>query len=58
MKLMKNNNQISIYIVDYDPLVLCGLKSIINMENDLQVCGEAVEIKKAIKDIKLLNPNL
>ena len=28
------------------------------MENDLQVCGEATEIKKAIKDIKLLNPNL
>ncbi|MCK9996712.1 MAG: response regulator transcription factor, partial [Candidatus Krumholzibacteria bacterium] len=45
-------------IVDDHPLVRSGIQSIIQMESDLTVCGEAEDHDEAMKAIAKLGPDL
>jgi DNA-binding NarL/FixJ family response regulator len=47
-----------IIIVDDHPIVRQGLKTIIEEENDLEVCGETGNANEAIRMISKLNPDL
>jgi DNA-binding NarL/FixJ family response regulator len=46
-----------ILIVDDHPLILKGLKQMIDEERDLTVCGEASDVNSAMKKISELNPH-
>jgi len=52
------NSKKRIFIADNNPIVLEGLKMIINHEKDLEVCGEADEGWEAIKSISELKPDV
>lgn len=47
-----------IFVVEDHPVFCEGLVRLINAENDLMVCGEAGDGKKAVKDISQLRPDL
>ncbi len=55
---MNENDKSTIFIVDDHPIIRYGLKSIINLDTGLIVCGEAGEGSSALRGIKLLNPDL
>lgn len=46
-----------ILIVDDHPLIVKGLKQMIDEEKDLTVCGEANDVNSAMKKISELNPH-
>lgn len=47
-----------ILLVDDHPIVLQGLKQLINQEKDLMVCGEAADSNGALKAFGTLKPDL
>jgi DNA-binding NarL/FixJ family response regulator len=60
---MKNNPKTKkikakIMIVDDHPIMRRGLAELINLENDLIICGEAESTSSALEMIKLHRPNL
>jgi DNA-binding NarL/FixJ family response regulator len=50
--------QTRIFIVDDHPIVREGLKVLINHHEDLKVCGEADDIKGALKGVALTQPDV
>ncbi len=53
-----NKNKTQVFIVDDHPIVRDGLATIINLESDLNVCGEAEDAYQALKAITELKPNI
>lgn len=51
-------NPIKIFLVDDHPIVRDGLKLLINQQTDLTVCGEALDLKGALKGIAQSEPDL
>ncbi len=49
---------IRILIVDDHPLVRSGLKSLLELDDDLEVCGEAEDVTGALAAIEKLQPHL
>ncbi len=47
-----------ILIVDDHPIVRQGLAELVNLENDLAVCGQAEDAHQAMKAIKELRPDM
>jgi len=47
-----------VLIVDDHPIVRDGLASLINHENDLEVCGQAEEAPEALKAVSELKPDV
>lgn len=47
-----------VLIVDDHPIVRQGLRQLINREDDLQVCGEAGDVKEARDALKNLKPDV
>jgi DNA-binding NarL/FixJ family response regulator len=47
-----------VLIVDDHPIVRQGLRQLINREEDLNVCGEASDVKEARDVLKSLNPDV
>ena len=47
-----------IMIVDDHPLVRSGLRELINLQPDLEVCGEAAEVNEAIRLLDSRKPDL
>lgn len=47
-----------IYVVDDHPLVRDSLRSLVNQQTDLQVCGDSAEAPVALAAIKELNPDV
>jgi DNA-binding NarL/FixJ family response regulator len=47
-----------ILIVDDHPLVRSGLRELISLEQDLEVCGEAAEANEAIRLLDVIKPDL
>jgi DNA-binding NarL/FixJ family response regulator len=54
----KEGDDINVFLVDDHPIVRQGLYQLINQEPDLNVCGDADNIKKAVDDISKLNPDI
>ena len=50
--------QTRIFIVDDHPIVKDGLKVLINHLEDLTLCEEADDIKGALKDVALTQPDV
>jgi len=48
----------SVLIVDDHPVFRAGLTSLVNLEPDLRVCGEAHDASQALSAIEKLNPDL
>jgi len=53
-----SDNKHKVLIVDDHPIVRQGLRSLINQENDLHVCGEAGGAGEALKALNTLKPDL
>ena len=47
-----------IFVADDHPIVFQGIEQLLNREEDLSVCGSAVDAHGAIKAIEKLKPNL
>jgi DNA-binding NarL/FixJ family response regulator len=47
-----------IFVVDDHPIVYQGLEQLLDCEEDLAICGYAVEANSAIKDIEKLKPDI
>ena len=47
-----------ILIVDDSPPVRCGLRTLLELNSEWQVCGEAVDGDDAVKEAKRLAPDL
>src|SRR5689334_1831062 len=47
-----------ILVVDYNPLVRCGLRALLAGEADLEVCGEARTTEDALRRVRELQPDL
>jgi DNA-binding NarL/FixJ family response regulator len=47
-----------ILIVDDHPLVRSGLKTVLELENDLEVCGEAEDVEGALAAVAASEPHL
>jgi len=47
-----------IFVVDDHPIVYQGLEQLLDCEEDLAICGYAVEANSAIKDIDKLKPDI
>ena len=52
------HDKYKIFIVDDHPIVRHGLRQIICVENDLEVCGEAGNVNEAISKISKSQPDL
>lgn len=48
----------SVIIVDDHPITRHGLRSLINQQDDLEVCGEAADADAAMEHIRKLNPEI
>jgi len=55
---MTKNNSKRIVIVDEHPVVRQGLKTMINQEQNLQVCGEFANADQVMKSIDHLQPDM
>jgi DNA-binding NarL/FixJ family response regulator len=53
-----DTDTVRILIVDDHPLVRSGLKSLLELEDDLKVCGEAEDVTSALAAIEELQPHL
>jgi len=53
-----NENKTQVLIVDDHPVVRDGLTTIINHEQDLNVCGEADDAQEALKAVTELKPDV
>ncbi len=51
-------HKIRIFVVDDHPVVRKGLQMLLNLQSDLQVCGEAVGVATAKEGISALQPDL
>jgi len=51
-------NTRDVLIVDDHPIVRQGLRQLINREDDLQVCGEASDVKEARDALRSLTPDV
>ncbi|ACB85890.1 response regulator [Natranaerobius thermophilus] len=58
MKTMDENKTIRILLADDHALFRQGLKKILDMEEDLAVCGEAQNGEEVVDKVKLLKPNI
>lgn len=47
-----------IFLVDDHPLLRGGLRTLLDAESDLEVCGEAESARKAVDSIKATSPDL
>ena len=52
------NDNVKIFIVEDHPIFRMGLIELINLENDMKVCGEAEDVAEAKKKINALKPDL
>jgi DNA-binding NarL/FixJ family response regulator len=52
------NQAYSVLIVDDHPMVREGLSRIINQEDDLEVCGEAADVREARAALQRTQPNV
>jgi DNA-binding NarL/FixJ family response regulator len=59
-RLMKKSKvqQSQIFLVEDHPVFRDGLTKLLNAEDDLSVCGEAGDVKQALKSIIKLKPDL
>ena len=53
-----NENKTQVFIVDDHPVVRDGLTTIINYEQDMNVCGEAEDAPGALKSVTELKPDV
>jgi DNA-binding NarL/FixJ family response regulator len=53
-----NENKTQVLIVDDHPVVRDGLTTIINHEQDMNVCGEADDAPEALKAVAELKPDV
>jgi len=51
-------SKMRVYVVDDEPTIRMGLKLLINLEPDLEVCGDADSSLVALKQILSLRPDL
>lgn len=58
VKLMENNKEIKVVLVDDHQLFREGLKRIINLEKDMEVIAEFADGKQIIENYGSLNPDL
>ncbi len=58
MTVATMKSSIKIFVVDDHPVVRDGLKLLLELENDLQVCGLAENARKAMKEISTEKPDL
>src|SRR3712207_1816058 len=54
----KNGNKHRILLVDDHPIVRQGLAEMIDQERDLQVCGTADDVHKALDVLEKVKPDL
>ena len=54
----KNAPRTKIYIIDDHPIMVQGLKELIESERDLKVCGSTDDWRAALDEIKKLQPDL
>lgn len=47
-----------VFIVDDHPLVKRGLYSVLSLEDDIEVCGDASNVEDAVKSILDINPDI
>lgn len=57
MKDFKNNT-IKIFLVDNQPIVLHGIKSLVKAQPNLQVCGQSSDAGDVLEQIQLKKPDL
>lgn len=50
--------KVQIFAVDDQPLVIKGIKMLVNMESDMEVCGQALGTSDAKREISDLHPDL
>ena len=58
MEAETKNNATRLVIVDDHPLVRSGIKSLLQLEDDLIVCGEAEDVSSALEIIAVERPDL
>ncbi|HDY65128.1 MAG TPA: response regulator transcription factor [Phycisphaerae bacterium] len=55
---IENNEQIRVFIVEDHPVIIEGLETLINMEPNMVICGQADSAKEGLQKIITLRPNV
>jgi len=55
---MQSKTQYKIFLVDDHPIFLKGVASVINLQEDFSVCGQALSARSAMDQISRINPDV